>query len=1006
MLTLLSPRLTGALGWTLLHSLWQGAAFALLLGVVLVALRSYSAQARYAISVGLLGGFFLTAGTTFYVQWGAAGVGPANQWSAGRPAATPPAAAPTAALPPVPTAATAPVPAAPTPFLSRLSTYYQRHLPLLVTLWLVGVLALQLRWLGQLALVQRLRHYGTSALPADWVQRAAALEDKLRLRRAVSYRTSLRAASPMVIGWLRPVVLLPQAMLTQLTESELYAVLAHELAHVRRDDFAVNLAQTLLTNVFFFHPGVWWMSARVDDEREHCCDDLAVEATGDALPYARTLVNVSDWVRGGLPEAACPERSRMGQNSSNAGRAAAPALAPAFTGKRGGRRDDGGFGARVRRLFTSQAGVGTFREGFATALILTGALALSAAASGRAGAGAGTEAPPTAAASGETSGAASVSPADPTAGCTVAASLVRACYRGDLAEVRRLVEDGADVNGEVGGDCLTPLIAAASANRVRVAAYLLDNGGEVDAVAAGTTALLEAADEGSLETLALLLERGASLHYSAGPDAPTALALAASEGRLRCLAALLDAGAVVDGFGDSRPPLHAAANEGQLPAVAILLHRGADIDHTDGRGRTALMLAAAEGRTAVVGALLDAGADATLRDRTRRTARDYALAEDQYRAAVLLGADEEGLPEDWEDRDWDRPEGIVYLPEDFNPDDEGLWQIAPGVVDSAELERLVAEAMAGIDTAEMRLSVAEAIRGVHIDAAAIRADVARAIAGIDTAEMRRSIREARRYAQEYQRPSEPYRRQYRQEYPRQYQQQYQRYYRLDSPQRRSGYVIPADSLRRLRLGRTVDSPLLDALERVDRPAIERLLEEGADVNARRDWEASATYLAVQSGDDDLLRRLIARGADVSAAPKRAWTPLHLAAVASGTETIRLLLEAGAEVDARRPYSSSVNAASTRTGGAPTSFTDATPLFVAVYNGRTAIVRQLLAAGADAGLEIEKVTWRKASAEELAARVSDYVDTHSVRAVADRTPWSALRQAEQDGNDTLLALLRG
>ena len=860
MTTLLSPRLTEALGWTLLHSLWQGAAFALLLGVVLVALRSYSAQARYVISVGLLAGFFLTAGATFYVQWeGAGGVGavlPADL-QIGRRHSTHPTAALPASAPPTPTAHSGPSTAAP-PFLARLSDYYQRHLPLLVTLWLVGVLVLQLRWLGQLAFVQRLKHYGTSALPDIWVQRAGTLEEKLRLRRAVAYKTSLRATSPMVIGWLKPVVLLPQAMLTQLTATELYAVLAHELAHVRRDDFAVNLAQTLLTNVFFFHPGVWWMSGRIDDEREHCCDDLAVAATGGALPYARTLLNVSDWVRRGLHQ----------NLPSAANNATTPALAPAFTGRRGGRREDESFGARVRRLFTSQAGVGTFREGFATAVILSGTLALSAAATGRAGgdgigpdaASATTDTTDLDAPFGDVSDLGD--PFGAPAPVTAVQSLIRACYRGDLAEVRRLVAAGADVNGEARDGCRSPLIAAASRNHVAVVAYLLERGAEVDAVSAGWTALLEAADKGSVEVLGTLLARGADPSRYAGPGEPTALAAAAAEGRLRCVAALVDAGADVDGFSESRPPLHAATAEGQLPAVVALLDAGADVDRGDASGRTALMLAAGDGRTALVRTLLNADADVDLRDGAGRTARDHALVGDHYRAAVLLGADEERLPEDWDERNRDWPNGVVYVPGGL-PDSMPYWQWEQ--LDSAEIRRQVAEAMAEIDTAqmqrsihlameridtaEMRLSVAEAMRGVHVDAAAIQADVARAMAGIDTAEMRRSVREAQRYAQAYQ-----------QEYQRQYQQPYQRYYRLDSPQRYSGYVIPADSLERVRPSRALDSPLLDALQRVDRPAIQRLLDSDADVNARREWEASATYLAVQSGDNDLLRRLIAAGA--------------------------------------------------------------------------------------------------------------------------------------------------
>ena len=82
---------------------------------------------------------------------------------------------------------------------------------------------------------------------------------------------------PSVIGTIRPVVLLPVAALTNLTPDQIEALLAHELAHIRRRDYAMNLAQTVAEALLFFHPAVWWMSARIREEREHCCDDVAVE---------------------------------------------------------------------------------------------------------------------------------------------------------------------------------------------------------------------------------------------------------------------------------------------------------------------------------------------------------------------------------------------------------------------------------------------------------------------------------------------------------------------------------------------------------------------------------------------------------------------------------------------------------------------------------------------------------------------------------------------------------
>ena len=106
-----------------------------------------------------------------------------------------------------------------------------------------------------------------------------------------------------LIGWLRPVILFPASALTGLSAEQLEALLAHELAHIRRYDYLVNLLQTTVETLFFYHPAVWWVSAQVRQEREHCCDDLAVAACGDVLTYARALTALEQ-LRGSEPQLA------------------------------------------------------------------------------------------------------------------------------------------------------------------------------------------------------------------------------------------------------------------------------------------------------------------------------------------------------------------------------------------------------------------------------------------------------------------------------------------------------------------------------------------------------------------------------------------------------------------------------------------------------------------------------------------------------------------------------
>src|SRR5580692_6312419 len=114
----------------------------------------------------------------------------------------------------------------------------------------------------------------------------------MKAGRAIRVLISTVAESPSVIGWLRPVILLPAATLAGLEPEQLQAVLAHEIAHIRRHDYLVNLAQTVVETLLFYHPAVWWVSARIRHERELCCDDAAVAMCGDAVFYARALTSL------------------------------------------------------------------------------------------------------------------------------------------------------------------------------------------------------------------------------------------------------------------------------------------------------------------------------------------------------------------------------------------------------------------------------------------------------------------------------------------------------------------------------------------------------------------------------------------------------------------------------------------------------------------------------------------------------------------------------------------
>src|SRR5262249_61512628 len=133
---------------------------------------------------------------------------------------------------------------------------------------------------------------GVAPAPAAVNALLARLRSRLRVARPVLLLQSAAVAVPTALGTLQPVILLPFSALTGLTTEALEAILAHELAHIRRRDYLVNLLQTAVETLLFYHPAVWWISRRLRIERENCCDDLAVEVTGNARAYARALVGL------------------------------------------------------------------------------------------------------------------------------------------------------------------------------------------------------------------------------------------------------------------------------------------------------------------------------------------------------------------------------------------------------------------------------------------------------------------------------------------------------------------------------------------------------------------------------------------------------------------------------------------------------------------------------------------------------------------------------------------
>jgi beta-lactamase regulating signal transducer with metallopeptidase domain len=266
--------ITQALTAALLHFLWQGVAVAFLLWVALVALRNRSAQARYAAGLAALALLALAPVVTAVVEY-----------------RTP--ATFVAEVLPVTTAAVSLTVAAPASMqpASAAGLWVARLQAWALPLWSFGVLLFALRVVWGCGRISLMRRRATPAA-SDLIARVAEIGSRLGLAQPARVLMSAFEGSPSVVGWFRPVILLPPATLLGLTPEQLEAVLAHELAHIRRHDSLVNAAQILVETLLFYHPAVWWTSAQIRKERELCCDDLAVSACGDALSYARALTRL------------------------------------------------------------------------------------------------------------------------------------------------------------------------------------------------------------------------------------------------------------------------------------------------------------------------------------------------------------------------------------------------------------------------------------------------------------------------------------------------------------------------------------------------------------------------------------------------------------------------------------------------------------------------------------------------------------------------------------------
>lgn len=319
------------LGWTVVHSLWQGLAIAIFLRLLLTFPLKRSAQARYVASCLALAAMALLPVATFSIMARSAPGGSPIAQQAQKTTipilglrdplrdvpqvdafsttghalgeSTSPSMSQVMSKPTNPIAS--PAKSSRIYSVALFRQWLSAAVPWIALAWCAGVLLMSLWNVGGWISIQRLKIERTTPVSAEIESQIARLARRLGIARAVRVVQCIAIDSPLLIGVIKPVILVPASILTDLPPAQIEALFAHELAHVLRQDYLINLIQTLIETLLFFNPAAWWVSSRTRIEREHCCDDLALSVTRDRAAYVKALA----WVGGASAPMLAPAAS-------------------------------------------------------------------------------------------------------------------------------------------------------------------------------------------------------------------------------------------------------------------------------------------------------------------------------------------------------------------------------------------------------------------------------------------------------------------------------------------------------------------------------------------------------------------------------------------------------------------------------------------------------------------------------------------------------------------------
>jgi bla regulator protein blaR1 len=258
-------------GWTLIHSIWQSLAIVLIISVLAYVFKSKS-NIKYWLNISGLGLQLIVSFLTFSLIYQPTQVKKSIYFFEAGTLTTQNLS-----------------------WIQQFNLFISSNIDLIVNLWLVGICFLILRFLFSFWYVNRLKISGIREVNQRVSEVLNGIVEKISFLQKVQIFESSKVSIPMVIGYLKPVILLPIGLASGLTNRQLEAILAHELAHIRRNDFVINLIQSIIEILYFFNPVIWFISSQIRNERENCCDDFAIELTGDKMLLVKALTQVENY---------------------------------------------------------------------------------------------------------------------------------------------------------------------------------------------------------------------------------------------------------------------------------------------------------------------------------------------------------------------------------------------------------------------------------------------------------------------------------------------------------------------------------------------------------------------------------------------------------------------------------------------------------------------------------------------------------------------------------------